>query len=103
MEYDESKVMIKKDVATFISAKQTEVVKMIHTLSTNPGNWKPWIEKRGLWFTAQEVVMLKHGYGKYKNLCLTCWKNPISCGADAMKGPTGNVCYCEVYKSKGNL
>ena len=68
MQFNEGKVVNKKQIAIFISSKQKEVMDMIRVLKVNPGNWKKWVDDKGLWYTAQEIIMLKHGFGKYKNL-----------------------------------
>ena len=98
MNYDEEKVMTKKQCQLFLSSREKQISDMLITLKTNPEKWESWVKNKGLWYTAQEITMLKYKFGKYKHLCEKCkFKHP-GCKADPMFGPMKtNVCYCEKF------
>jgi len=95
MNYDEELVMPKTERSNFFSAHDKEFNKLVMDLSKDPGKWKSWVDKRGLLFTAQEIIMIKYRYGKYRHLCQGCGKNYPDCKANPMFGSyKTNVCYC---------
>ena len=99
MDYDESKVMTKKQIQIFLNSRSKDITETMYKLVKNPGRWKNWIERKGVWYTAQEVVMLKYKFGKYKHLCNKCKFDYPGCKADPMFGPMKtNVCYCEKHE-----
>ena len=102
MEYDFDKVMPTNPAVEFFEKHKFEVIATCMRIQPNTNGLSD-EQANAVRFEAMDAVAKKHEYGKFRDLCKTCFNDFPSCDGDPMfnenKGED-NVCYCLEYSGK---
>lgn len=99
MEYDFDKVMPTNPTVEFFEKHKFEIIAWCMRLQPNTDGLSD-EEANGIRFEAMDIVARDHNFGKFRNLCDTCFYDIATCESDPMFNENegeDNICFCDSY------